>query len=129
MKCPLEHGNRRFRDWPAPGCAGIGKRFKVNEVIIEGNFGDGMYLKLFSPVMTRTHRCAVTEVKSKGQKELRICDVLEPVLGCHKLVVMEDVIERDYETALNIDATTDVKLQRLLPAHTHYKGAGFSGPR
>ncbi|PXX61360.1 hypothetical protein SAMN05660489_04170 [Pseudomonas sp. LAMO17WK12:I10] len=47
--------------------------------------------------------------KSKGQKELRICDVLEPVLGSHKLVVMEGVIERDYETTLSIDATTDVK--------------------
>ncbi|MBH3442913.1 phage terminase large subunit [Pseudomonas moraviensis] len=98
-----------YDDKTLQALADIGKRYKVNEVIIEGNFGDGMYVKLFSPVMTRTHRCAITEVKSKGQKELRICDVLEPVLGSHKLVVMEDVINRDYETALNIDGTTDVK--------------------
>lgn len=98
-----------YDDKTLQALADIGKRFKVNEVIIEGNFGDGMYVKLFSPVMTRTHRCAVTEVKSKGQKELRICDVLEPVLGSHKLVVSEDVITRDYETALNIDGTTDIK--------------------
>lgn len=98
-----------YDDKTLQALADIGKRFKVNEVVIEGNFGDGMYVKLFSPVMTRTHRCAVTEVKSKGQKEMRICDVLEPVLGSHKLVVMEDVINRDYETALNIDGTTDVK--------------------
>lgn len=91
-----------YDDTTLQGLADIGKKFKVNEVVIEGNFGDGMYVKLFSPVMTRTHRCAVTEVKSKGQKELRICAVLEPVLGSHKLVVSEDVIAKDYETALNI---------------------------
>lgn len=97
-----------YDDKTLQALADIGKRYKVNEVVIEGNFGDGMYVKLFSPVMTRTHRCAVTEVKSKGQKEMRIIDVLEPVLGSHKLVVSEDVIERDYESALNIDGTTDV---------------------
>ena len=31
------------------------------------------------------------------------------MLGSHKLVVSEDVITRDYETALNIDGTTDIK--------------------
>lgn len=98
-----------YDDKTLQALADIGKKYKVGEVIIEGNFGDGMYVKLFSPVMTRTHRCAVTEVKSKGQKELRICDVLEPVLGSHKLCVHESVIERDYQTALNPDGTTDVK--------------------
>lgn len=97
-----------YEDATLQKLADIGKKYKVNEVIIEGNFGDGMYTKLFSPVMTRTHRCAITEVKSKGQKELRICDVLEPVLGSHKLVVMDSVVERDYSTALNVDGTTDV---------------------
>ncbi|KPA96897.1 phage terminase large subunit [Pseudomonas asplenii] len=98
-----------YEDKTLQALANIGKRFKVNEVVIEGNFGDGMYTKLFSPVMTRTHRCAITEVKSKGQKELRICDVLEPVLGSHKLCVHESVIESDYQTSLNPDGTTDVK--------------------
>jgi hypothetical protein len=97
-----------YEDATLQKLADIGKKYKVNEVIIEGNFGDGMYTKLFSPIMTKTHRCAITEVKSKGQKELRICDVLEPVLGSHKLVVMDSVIERDYSTALNNDGTTDV---------------------
>jgi hypothetical protein len=87
--------------------------FKVNEVVIEGNFGDGMYLKLFSPVMTATYPCAITEVKSKGQKEMRICDVLEPVLGSHKLVLSEDLIDKDYRTALNNDGTTDTKYSLL----------------
>lgn len=75
------------------------KQWTVNEVLVEGNFGDGMYLQLLTPVLTATHRCALIETKSKGQKELRICDVLEPVMGSHKLVVNEKVIEDEYRLA------------------------------
>lgn len=77
----------------------IAKKHKVTKVIIEGNFGDGMYLKLFTPVLLKEWRCAVEEVTSKGQKEKRICDVLEPILGSHKLVVEEQTILDDYNTA------------------------------
>ena len=85
----------------------IAKAHKVGEVIVEGNFGDGMYLQLLSPVLMRTHRCALTEVKSKGQKELRIIDVLEPVLSGHRLCVNEDVIDDEYRSSLNVDGTID----------------------
>jgi hypothetical protein len=102
-----------YEDTTLQSLANIAKMFKVNEVVIEGNFGDGMYLKLFSPVMTATYPCAITEVKSKGQKEMRICDVLEPVLGSHKLVLSEDLIDKDYRTALNNDGTTDTKYSLL----------------
>lgn len=96
-----------YEDTTLQALANIAKIYKVNEVVIEGNFGDGMYLKLISPVITATYPCAITEVKSKGQKEMRICDVLEPVLGSHKLVVSEDLLEKDYRTALNNDGTSD----------------------
>lgn len=107
----MEWGGFRggYEDKTLESLAKIGKKWKVNEVVIEGNFGDGMYLKLFSPVMTKVHRCAITEVKSKGQKELRIADVLEPVLGSHKLVVQEAVVEEDYRSACNHDGTFDVR--------------------
>jgi len=68
-----------------------------------------MYTKLFAPVMTRIHRCSITEVKSKGQKEVRICDVLEPVLGSHRLIVSDSVIEQDYQTACDADGNLDSK--------------------
>ncbi|MBH9197002.1 phage terminase large subunit [Pseudomonas aeruginosa] len=107
----MEWGGFRggYDDKTLEALAKVGKKWKVNEVVIEGNFGDGMYLKLFSPVMTKTHRCAITEVKSKGQKELRIADVLEPVMGSHKLVVQESVIEDDYRSACNSDGQFDVR--------------------
>lgn len=107
----MEWGGFRggYEDKTLESLAKIGKKWKVNEVVIEGNFGDGMYLKLFSPVMTKVHRCTITEVKSKGQKELRIADVLEPVLGSHKLVVQEAVIEEEYRSACNHDGTFDIR--------------------
>lgn len=83
--------------------AKIGRKWKINEYVIEGNFGDGMYLELFKPVAARIHPAAVTEVKSKGQKELRICDVLEPIMGSHRLIVNSSTIVSDYQTAADKD--------------------------
>lgn len=107
----MEWGGFRggYEDTTLEALAKIGKKHKVNEVVIEGNFGDGMYTKLFSPVMTRIHRCTITEIKSKGQKEVRICDVLEPVLGSHKLIVSDAVIEQDYSSACDADGNLDSK--------------------
>lgn len=102
-----------YEDTTLQALANIAKIYKVNEVVIEGNFGDGMYVKLIAPVIAATFPCAVTEVKSKGQKEMRICDVLEPVLGSHKLIIQENLIDKDYRTALNADGTTDTKYSAL----------------
>lgn len=68
----------------------------VNEIVIEGNFGDGMFTKLFTPVVIRTHPCAISEVKSYSQKEARIIDTLEPVMMRHKLIVNTQVIIDDF---------------------------------
>ncbi|WP_087502332.1 phage terminase large subunit [Pseudomonas sp. SID14000] len=106
----MEWGGYRggYEDSTLEALARIGKKWKVNEVVIEGNFGDGMYLKLFGPVMARIHPCTITEVKSKGQKEQRIADVLEPVMGSHKLVLNEAVVEEDYRTAKNHEGNFDL---------------------
>lgn len=68
----------------------------VNEIVIEGNFGDGMFTKLFTPVVIRTHPCAISEVKNYAQKEARIIDTLEPVMMRHKLIVNTQVIHDDF---------------------------------
>lgn len=102
-----------YEDTTLQALANIAKIYRVNEVVIEGNFGDGMYVKLISPVIAATFPCAVTEVKSKGQKEMRICDVLEPVLGSHKLVIQESLIDKDYRTAFNNDGTLDTAYSLL----------------
>jgi hypothetical protein len=77
----------------------VAKKHKVKEVVVEGNFGDGMYTKLLTPVLNHVYpNCGITEVKSKGQKEMRIIDTLEPVLGNHKLCVTPECIKRDFES-------------------------------
>lgn len=114
-----------YEDTTLQAIANLAKMYKVNEVVVEGNFGDGMYVKLLSPVVAATYPCAVTEVKSTGQKELRICDVLEPVLGSHKLVINEALIEKDYRSAVNADGTIDTKysLMYQLTRITRERGA------
>ncbi len=101
----MEVGGMRggYEDSTLEALAKIGRKWKVNEYVIEGNFGDGMYLELFKPVAARIHPAAVTEVKSKGQKELRICDVLEPIMGSHRLIVNASAIVQDYQTAADKD--------------------------
>lgn len=60
---------------------------------------DGMYLKLFEPVLRKVYKeCGTKEVKSTGQKEVRIIDTLEPVLGSHKMIVTPECINRDIDS-------------------------------
>jgi hypothetical protein len=74
-------------------------RNKVNYVITEANYGDGMFTQLLKPVMSRVYPVTIEEVKHSSQKERRICDVLEPVMNQHRLVFDRAVIEQDYKTA------------------------------
>ena len=84
--------------------AQIAKEEGVNQIVIEANFGDGMYQALFEPVINRIHPCSVEEVKHSTQKERRIIDTLEPVISRHKLIINKRVIEDDYRTAQAYDA-------------------------
>lgn len=72
------------------------KYWGVNEIVVESNFGDGMFTKLMNPVFKKIHPCTITEVRHSTQKEVRIIDTLEPVLMQHKLIMNESVIENDY---------------------------------
>lgn len=72
------------------------KMYGVNEVVIEANFGDGMFSKLFAPVLNAVHPCRITEVKNYAQKEARIIDTLEPVMMRHKLIMQKQIIIDDY---------------------------------
>lgn len=85
--------------------AHIAKKHKVNEVIIESNFGDGMYSQLLGPILAKIHPCSMEEVRHSTQKERRIIDTLEPVMMNHKLVISPEVIEEDYRTAMKYEQT------------------------
>lgn len=89
------------------------KRNQVKEIIIEANFGDGMFNQLLKPVLGRIYPCTVTEVKHSTQKEARIIDTLEPVMSSHRLIVDQKVIQKDFDTASDIKYSLFYQLTRL----------------
>jgi hypothetical protein len=78
--------------------ANLAKEQKVNMVLIESNFGDGMFTELLKPYIQKTYPVTLEEVRHSKQKELRIIDTLEPVMNQHRLIVDPKVIEKDYES-------------------------------
>ena len=79
----------------------------VNQIVIEDNFGDGMYTQILMSRMKEMHEPggsngtwngAVEERKVSGQKELRLIDTLEPALAKHKVIVSEDALRKDYDS-------------------------------
>lgn len=102
----LEVGGTRegYSDSTLRQLANKAKIYGVNEIVVEGNFGDGMFSKLFAPVLNAIHPCRITEVKNYAQKEARIIDTLEPVMMRHKLIVHKQVILDDYQVYENTPA-------------------------
>lgn len=79
------------------GLALVAKEQDVKQVIVEANFGDGMFSQLLKPIMNRIHSVAIEEVRHSIQKERRICDTLEPIMNQHRLVICQKVIEKDHK--------------------------------
>jgi hypothetical protein len=76
----------------------VAKNHKVNLILVESNFGDGMFTELLKPYLLREYPCTTEEVRHNIQKERRIIDTLEPVLCQHRLVLDVGVIKNDYES-------------------------------
>lgn len=70
--------------------------FGVQEVVVEPNFGDGMFLKILGPVLQKIYPCTLRESeRASTQKEKRIIDTIEPVMTQHKLIIDREVVLRD----------------------------------
>ena len=80
----------------------IAKEEQVNEIIVESNFGDGMFNQLFMPVLNKVHSVTMSEVRHNKQKERRIIDVLEPVMNQHRLVMDKKVIQKDFDSCQHL---------------------------
>jgi hypothetical protein len=79
--------------------AEIAKKYKVSHIIVEPNFGDGMFTRLFQPVLQKIYQCKLEETpRHSVQKEKRIIDTLEPVMSSHRLVIDPRLIQRDFES-------------------------------
>ena len=103
----------------------IAKDNKVNKVVIESNFGDGMFMELIKPLFRTTYPVTIEEVRHNKQKELRIVDVMEPVLNSHRLIFDPSVINDDYKSALTypIEQQTRYMLMYQLSRITRDKGS------
>ena len=77
------------------GLAAAAKRQKVNLILLEDQFGQGMLESLLKPYLQTQHPCTIETVRSNVQKERRIIAALEPVLNQHRLVVSRSVVEKD----------------------------------
>lgn len=102
------------------------KEQAVNTILIEENFGQGMFEKLLQPhLMKAGYPCVIEPVRSSRQKELRIIDTLEPLMNQHRLVVAEDVI-RDDDTLVQgytPEKATQYRLFHQMSRITRDKGA------
>ncbi len=98
---------------------------KVNAIVVESNFGDGMFVELFKPILIKIHPCTVEEVRHNIQKERRIIDTLEPVMNQHRLVVDPKVIQHDYESAQKYPLESQLKYQMIyqMSRLTNQRGA------
>ncbi|NKD46299.1 phage terminase large subunit [Haematospirillum jordaniae] len=87
--------------------ARLAKLYKANQILVEANFGDGMFSSMLQPYLQKVeHRAAMLEVRHNTQKELRIIDTLEPVLSSHRLIVDPKVIQDDFNSARSPDGAS-----------------------
>lgn len=91
-----------YTDETLSALAEIAKKHKVNAIVVESNFGDGMFTQLLKPHLGRIYPCSVEEVRQNQQKELRIIDTLEPIMNQHRLIIDPSVIQKDYDSAMKM---------------------------
>lgn len=81
--------------------AELAKEYQVNKVVVESNFGDGMFTSLLTPVLNGIYPVAIEEIRNSKQKELRIIDSLEPLMNQHRLVIDYTAIKNDINFGLS----------------------------
>ena len=105
--------------------ATLAKQHKVNMVLIESNFGDGMFSELIKPYLRKIYPVTMEEVRHSIQKEKRIIDTLEPVMNQHKLIIDPKVIQKDFDS---VQHHPPEKAQRYMLTYqmsriTRYRGS------
>jgi hypothetical protein len=81
------------------------RQWGCTDCLVEGNYGDGMFIALLQPVMNSVYPLAIEEVRVSNTKESRIVDILAPVVQTHRLAVSRQLLkaawieaERDAES-------------------------------
>lgn len=87
------------------------KQQEVSLILIESNFGDGMFTALLKPHLRKIYPCTVEEVRHSKQKEMRIIDTLEPVMNQHRLIVDRTLVEEDYTSTKHLPPEKQLQYQ------------------
>ena len=89
------------------------KKYNVQTLLVESNFGDGLVTELFKKHINQ-QKLPITceETRSNTRKEDRIIDTLEPVLNQHRLVINKDVIDWDFHS--NPEEAAEKRLEYML---------------
>jgi len=101
------------------------KKHAVKLILVEKNFGDGMFVSLLKPFLRDIYPCTIEEVSQSVQKERRIIETLEPVMNQHKLIVATEVVANDRvaDNSLSDDAKLQYQLFYQLSRLTNEKGS------
>jgi len=75
----------------------IAKKNKVHKILIEENFGQGMFEALLQPYLNKEYKCTTELIRQTTNKHRRILDTLEPLISQHRIIVDANVIRNDYE--------------------------------
>lgn len=94
-----------YTDKTLQGLADIAKKEQVKLVLVEENYGGGMFTKLLLPFITRTYPVSIEEIRHTTAKEKRIIDTLEPLMQQHRLIVNQAVISKDYNSTQEMYST------------------------
>lgn len=79
------------------------RKYKPGMIHIEQNYGNGAFKQILLPHLNKAcadvgHTAGIDEIWETGQKELRIIDILEPVMSSGRLIIDPTVLEEDWKT-------------------------------
>lgn len=98
-------------------------RMKVHRVRVESNFGDGAFVAMLKPYLQKYWPCEIVEEHSSQQKERKICDVLEPIIRSHRLVMLEEVIRQDAKAVEGEEGSSNYSMFYQMTRMTRERGA------
>ena len=75
----------------------IAEKWQPETISIEENYGKGALSHIWQPILLKKVIAEIEDVWESGQKELRIIDVLEPMIGAGRLVMDEEIIQKDWD--------------------------------
>ena len=88
-----------YTDKTLQSIANIAKQQEANLILVEENYGGGMFTKLLLPFVTKTYPVTIEEIRHQEAKEKRIIDTLEPLMQQHRLIIDTNVVHKDYNSS------------------------------